>query len=182
MRFISSIIFIILSLAIFFGFTNGRYEKTKDVRLEIARFDDALQKASDLAVLRDSLKEKFNSFSQNDLHRLDTLLPNTIDTVRLIIDINGIARRHDLTVLNIVVDGAADTSSKKTTIGPQEKPYGTILVSFNITTSYDRFKSFLGDLENSLRLIDVDSVTLGEENPITGMTTYAIRAKTYWLR
>jgi Tfp pilus assembly protein PilO len=182
MRFISSIIFIILSLGIFFGFTNGKYVATKSVRTEIAQYDDALAKAASLATLRDSLKEKYNSFSQNDLHRLETLIPDTIDTVRLIIDINGIARRHDLTVLNIVVDGATDTTAKKTGIGPQESPYGTISVSFNVSTSYERFKSFLGELENSLRLIDVDSVTLGEANPITGMTTYSIRAKTYWLR
>lgn len=182
MRLISSIIFIILSLVIFFGFTNVKYGQTQDVRTAVERYDVALQKAADLAALRDALKEKYNAFSQTDIGRLNTLLPNTIDTVRLIIDINGIARRHDLTVLNIVVNGAADTSSQKTAIGPQDSPYGTITVSFNVQTTYDRFKSFLGELENSLRLIDVDSISLGEANPITGATMYTVRAKTYWLR
>ncbi|QQR82875.1 type 4a pilus biogenesis protein PilO [Candidatus Campbellbacteria bacterium] len=182
MRFISSIIFILLSLGIFFGFTNGRYVATKSVRTEIAQYDDALAKAASLATLRDSLKDTYNSFSQDELRRLDTLIPDTIDTVRLIIDINAIARRHGLTVLNIAVDGATDAGTKKTGIGPQESAYGTISVSFNVSTTYERFKSFLGELENSLRLIDVDSVTLGETNPITGIATYSIRAKTYWLR
>ncbi len=182
MRFISSIIFIILSLVIFFGFTNPRYKGTEGKRTEIASFDKALKEAADLTKQRDSLKNTFNSFSQNDIRRLDTLLPDTIDTVRLIIDINGIARRHDLTVLNVEVDGATDTGSKKAGIGPQDSPYGTISVSFNVSTTYDRFKTFLGDLENSLRLIDVDSIEIGEAMPVTGITTYTIRANTYWLR
>lgn len=177
MRFISGIIFIVVAIGLFFGFTNPRYQDAKIVRDEVARFDDALDKAKELTALRDELSLTYSSFTESELNRLDTLLPDTIDTVRLIIDVDRVANAHDLTLLNIAVSG----ESGGQTVGPDSRPYGVTHLSFNVSTTYQQFKAFLADLERSLRILDVDSISFGQPDAV-GNTTYTIRAKTYWLK
>ncbi len=179
MRFISGIIFIVIAIALFFGVTNPKYQTTKAVRDKVAQLDEALDRAKELTALRDELSTRYNSFSDAEIKRLNTLLPDSIDTVRLIIDIDNVADAHDLTLLNIAI---SEDGTAAQVVGPDSRPYGTMIISFNVLTTYDRFKTFLSDLERSLRILDVDSISFGQEDPVTGRTTYTIRARTYWLR
>ncbi len=96
----------------------------------------------------------------------------------MIIDVDNIAKKHDLSLLNIAVTGDTGGSS---TLGPDTRQYGTMNLSFNVATTYDRFKTFLADLERSLRILDIESITFGEPNPV-GNTTYTLRVRTYWLK
>lgn len=184
MRFVTGAIFIVISIAIFFGFTNPRYQGVKVIRDEVARYDEALDRAKDLTALRDELNAKYSSFSPDEIDSLNTLLPDTIDTVRLIIDVNNIADRHNLTLLNISVAGGPDQNKNQNSgaIGPSGNDYGTIELSFNVSTTYDQFKTFLSDLERSMRLIDVKNISFGAAAEGTGLTTYSVQAETYWLR
>ncbi len=177
MRFISGIIFIVVAVGLYFGYTNPKYQATKIVRDEVARFDEALDRAKELTTLRDELSLTYSSFTESELKKLNTLLPDTIDTVRLIIDVDRIANAHDLTLLNITVAGESGGQAT----GPDSRPYGTMHLSFNVSTTYDRFKTFLADVERSLRILDVDSISFGQPDPV-GNTTYTVRARTYWLK
>lgn len=178
MRFISGIIFIVLAIGLFFGLTNPKYQTTKQVRDKVAQLDEALDKAKELTELRDTLTVQYNSFTEEELKEINTLIPDSIDTVRLIIDVDNIADSHNLTLLNIAVSGDAGTEQ---IVGPDSRPYGVMALSFNVSTTYDQFKTFLGDLERSLRLLDIDTISFGQPD-ITGRTIYTVRAKTYWLR
>jgi Tfp pilus assembly protein PilO len=178
MRFISGIIFIVVAVGLFLGFTNPRYQQTKMVRDDVARFDEALTKAKELTALRDDLAATYNSFSTDEMGKLNTLLPDSIDTVRLIIDVDNIAKAHNLTLLNISVSG--DSASTQA-VGPDSHPYGTMDMSFNVSTTYEQFKGFLEDVERSLRILDVDSIAFGQPDAV-GRTTYTVRARTYWLK
>ncbi len=178
MRFITGIIFTVLAIALFFGLTNPKYQSTKPVRDKVAQLDEALNKAKELTQLRDTLTVQYNSFTDEELRKLNTLLPDSVDTVRLIIDVDNIADRHNLTLLNIGITGTEGTQTKE---APDSRPYGTMRLSFNVITTYDQFKAFLADAEKSLRLLDVQTISFGQPDE-TNRTTYSVTAQTYWLR
>ncbi|MEK7150498.1 MAG: type 4a pilus biogenesis protein PilO, partial [Patescibacteria group bacterium] len=107
------------------------------------------------------------------------LLPDHIDNVRLIIDIDSIASRYGLGIKNIKVNNESDASSGGK-LGPNNSPFGTFAMKFNIVASYDSFRSFINDLQESLRIVDISNVSF--EATESGYYDYEVTIKTYWIK
>ncbi len=180
MKNIVSIVLIALAIALFAMFTNPRYASVRELSTEQSRFDDALDRSKELVALRDALLSKYNSIKTEDLNRIDTMLPDSIDTVRLIIDINTLASRYGMSIGNISI-GSPDEAQGNGALGPSSDDYGRLSLSFTVLSTYDRFRAFLADLERSLRLVDITSLSFGtpEQN---GLTSYDVTFTTYWLK
>ena len=58
--------------------------------------------------------------------------------------------------------------------------YGTLSFSFSTTMSYTDFIRFLKDVESSLKMLDVSSITFSPSD--TGSYTYSVTLKAYWLK
>lgn len=173
MRLVLAAILIIIAIGIFFAYVSPTYGEVQALRVEERRFDEALDRSRELIAVRDQLLEKYNGFSTNNLDRLEKLLPNHIDSVRLIIDVDGIAAEHGLRVEDIGVD-VSDTGVN------EEETVGEATLSFSVQASYGTLKQFLADLESSLRLLDVTSISF--KTAAGGLSQYNITLKTYWLR
>ncbi len=181
MKNIISIILIIAAIALFALFTNARYAGVRTLQDEANSFDNALARSKELIALRDSLLSKYNAFSSENINRLNTMLPNSIDTVRLIIDINTLASRYGMSLGGIAI-GLPDESTTEGAIGPSGDEFGRLSLSFSVAATYDRFRAFLGDLERSLRIIDVSSLSFTASELPGGLTTYNVTLTTYWLK
>ncbi|MEK7192734.1 MAG: hypothetical protein AAB682_01220, partial [Patescibacteria group bacterium] len=61
---------------------------------------------------------------------------------------------------------------------PEGKDYGTVTFGFSVQGSYSTLKTFLADLERSLRLVDLTSLSFnsGEKD----LYEYTIELTTYW--
>ena len=181
---------IIASLGIFFGYVNPTYgalsgaaelkeRSIKELVEEQERYADALNKTKEIERERTGLLEKYNAIPLEDRERIEKLLPDHIDSVRLIIDVNNIASKYGMTLRNIsLTDSATEQAGSSRAIGPQAARAKEVGLKFNVTGSYDDFRSFLRDLEQSLRLVDVQSVlfTTNEED-----FDYSITISTYKL-
>ena len=91
MRFIIPIILLIISVASFVMFSNPSYQRIKALKAESAQYDQALSNSRKLQEERDTLGQKYNAIPPASLDRLNKLLPDTADNIRLIIDIQRIA-------------------------------------------------------------------------------------------
>src|SRR3989344_1966049 len=91
MRFFFPIIFLAGAVGLFFWFIDPTYAQIKELRVEEAEFDNALTRARDLKEVRDELIKRYNAFLPSDISRLKKLLPDHVDNVRLIIDLDSIA-------------------------------------------------------------------------------------------
>ncbi len=180
MKTIVSITLIICAGLVFFFFTNPQVQDVQTLRAEEARFDDALDRSKELISLRDALLAKYNAIPTDDLKKINSLLPDAVDTVRLIIEINGIAARHGMTLLNISVGDVTESGGER--LGPNSEPFGNVALSFQVTATYERFREFLADLERNLRILDVASISFSEANAATGLTTYGVAFNTYWMK
>lgn len=177
------LVLISVAIALFFAFTDPLYKQVQAFKSQESEYNDVLSKSRDLLTKRKNLQDKFNSFAPGDVEKLRKLLPDTVDNVRLIIDIDEIAKRYGLTIKNVRLDDTKAKGGSKdaaNTITAGEAKYGTIPMGFSVNADYDTFLSFLQDLEGSLRIVDV--VNIGLKPSATGVYSFDVSLKTYWLK
>jgi len=182
MQFITPIFFILVSIGIFFGYVDPQYSLIKTDKAIERQYDEALDQSKELLKIRDDLLSQYNTLDPTSLARLKKLLPDNIDNVKLIMEIDGMAKARGINVRNIIVRGetAVASASGKKPIVPDSKDYESVVLEFSFGASYEDFKKLLRDLEMSLRLVDVEvaSFIASEDD----FNEYKIAIKTYWLK
>lgn len=185
MKGLTPIILIIVSVGVFFFVIDPQKKELDTLLQEKNKNDVTIQKATELRAARGVLGEKYKNISPEERTKLSQILPDTVDNVRLILDINNISNKYGISLKGIGISGGPGDESKEVNRGVSAVTnsgnlYGTIQLTFSFQASYDIFKIFLKDLEDSLRLVDVTdfSVTTSED----GFYNYSVTLNTYWLR
>lgn len=187
MNFATPIILIIISIGTFFAYIDPNYRgenlsngksSVTSLLAKHAEYQTALNNSTAIIKKRDALVSKMSTISPENLSRLERLLPNNIDNIRLVIDMKQIAENHALTLKNIKLDTASKTESDK--LGQDNNKYGTVGLSFSVSSSYDNFQNFLTDLEKSLRLVEITDLAVSGSD--TGLYDFTVGIKTYWLK
>lgn len=197
MKNIIASLLIVSAGGLFYVYVSPTYEEIKALRVEKAEYDDALADSQKVQEKRDELLERYNTdFSPNDLESLEKLLPSRVDNIRLIIEIDGIAAKYGMVLKNVQVSAsAADTSGSadfpnQAMPGAEAPSYGTAQFSFEVSGSYETYRSFIKDLEYSLRIIDLREISFAAEKNDsdaktgrTGFDRYDFKTaiETYWL-
>ncbi len=179
MKLLTPVLFLLIAGGIFFWYVNPTYMGLKSVLAQEAQYDAALSRSRELQDVRDQLLSRYNTFSQTDLNRLQKLVPDHVDNVRLILDFDSMATRYGMRVRNVAIESEKDRATRGQ-IGPGEKAYESVILSFNVSGSYDTFRQYLADLERSLRLVDVVGLSFTANE--TGIYDFTVHIKTYWLK
>src|SRR4051812_8086623 len=116
---IVSIVLILASVGLFFGYIDPAYMKVKELQSKQAEFDNALTNSKQLQAEREKLLVKFNDIDKSDRDMLAKLLPDNIDNIRLIIDIDEMAKSYGMRIRNF----KTDVADKKETIGRDASAY-----------------------------------------------------------
>ncbi|MBL7045629.1 MAG: type 4a pilus biogenesis protein PilO [Parcubacteria group bacterium] len=168
-----------VSAGVFFGYIDPTYEKVKATKAVDIQFNQALSKSRELQEIRDTLLSRFNTFSQADLDRLVKMLPDNIDNVRLILDIDGIASKYNMRTRNVQI--ATNTGDSADAIRIDTGATDSVVLSFSVAGSYEDFIEFLKDLESSLRIVDVLSLKFDSTKP-GDLYEFGVSIRTYWLK
>jgi hypothetical protein len=182
MKKLIPLILILISIALFIFVINPEYSKSKELNEQVDDNEELLEIARELEIRRIELRDTFDSITNREKNRLKKMLPDTIDNVRLIFDIDNIAKGKGVSLSNFKVeDKSEENTSDGVVVSSNARGAGVITLSFNMQASYPRFKEFMDSLERSLRVVDVKRVIL---NSGTGGTIYdfTIELDTYWLR
>lgn len=177
-QYIIPVVILIATVGIFLGFTDPLYKEIQSTQTQAAQLREALDNTKTIQEVRDKLLARFNEIAQNDLDRLEKMVPGNVDNVRLILEIDEVASRHGMLVKDI---GVLRQNVDEESIGPNVKPYGSLDVTFTIVGSYGSFRGFLSLLEESLRIIDVRGVSF-QADPGEDASEYTVTVRTYWLR
>jgi len=178
-RPILSISLIVIAVIVFFSFIDPVYKEIKDLRVESRQFDDALLNSKELQSTRDSLLSRYNTFSSEDLNRAEKFLPDNVDNVRLILDLDSIASTYGILIKNVSIDQKEKEVGETIEIN---KKIDEIELSFSITAPYDDFKDFMRDLEQSLRVVDIKELSFQSRENNRNLLDYDVTIKTYWLK
>lgn len=212
MRLISSILFLSASVLIFFFLIDPLYGDVKELRNNVSTYNSALSNSTDLQKTRDDLLDSYKKIGEKDREKLNHLLPGTINNIELILEIEKIANIHGMPVGDIKFDssvgikansteGASGTSTAGKITAESDPtsylPYGIFPISFTVEGKYNVFLSFLEDLENNLRIVDIKSISFNVPEPVAPDTStdtkrnrtidpniykYTLKVETYWLK
>lgn len=178
MKSLIPIFLLLASGAIFALYINPEYQSIKTLQTDIADYQKAFGKSNEVLKKRGELQSRYKQFTNADLDAVKKLLPDHVDNVQLILDINGMARENNMLISKIKIE--EDKSASATQIGPDNKLYSSILVSFKTKAEYSRFISFIKDLEQSLRLVDITNLSFKIDPK--NITEYGVTIRTYWLK
>lgn len=194
MRTIFSLILLGLAGAAFFLYTKPSYDTIQTLSAQGAQYDAALSKAAQLQSLKQSLLTRYNSFDPNQIARLTTMLPDQVDNIRLILDLDNIASKYGMALqnVNISTPDSASGSGPVGSIASNAQPYDSLTIAFTTGGTYSSFKQFMADLQQSLRIVDLVAFSLSSTNgslqlsssgaPLEPQYVYSITLRTYWLR
>ncbi|MEK7089027.1 MAG: hypothetical protein AAB913_02770 [Patescibacteria group bacterium] len=194
-RYILPIILIGIAIAGFFTFTNPFYENVLLEREQVASYNEALNNSKALEAERDKLTQKYNSFDPENLSKLQKLLPDNVDNIRLILEIEKIASPYGMVLKDVRYDATnKDTAISRTMTTTQVvkdslgKDYGVWNLEFSTQGTYNNFINFMKDLENNLRVADISSIqfssnaSMGLSSSLSEAYRYSFKIKTYWLK
>jgi Tfp pilus assembly protein PilO len=183
MKGIFPIIALVVAGVAFYFYIDPTYTGIQDLRKEEATLNAALSRALELQATRDQLLSRYNTFAPDDLARLEKLLPDHVDNVRLALDMDSLAAQYGMRIRNVSIEKVDEKKPKPRqtqTVGPDERTYESMVLSFTVTGQYDTFRTFLKDLEQSLRLVDIESLSFSSSE--VGIYDFTVSLRTYWLK
>lgn len=179
MKLLLPILFVAIAVGLFFGFVDPTYQRIQVLQEEETQFEQALSRSKELQQVRDQLLSRYNVIPQSDITRLEKLLPDNVDNVRLILDLDSIAARYGMRIRNVQLN-TGETRASRGQIGEGDADFQSVVMQFSVSGPYDTVRSFLEDLERSLRLVDITGVSFSSNE--SGVYDFAVSIKTYWLK
>lgn len=188
MKNIFAILLILSSAGIIYVLFMPTYQVVQLAMAEKGEYEKALNDSRAVEERQSILGSKYNEMAPADVDRLEKMIPNSIDNIRLIIEVDKIAQRYNMTLENPIVSQQKDsmTSLQAVIAGVSgtSSLYGIGKMTFGVNGSYETYIAFIKDLEKSLRLMDITAVTLSDEQITDSVITYDFKTeiKTYWLK
>ncbi|MEK7627943.1 MAG: hypothetical protein AAB421_00800 [Patescibacteria group bacterium] len=198
-KILGTILSLVIAGAVFFIYTQPAYVRIKGLQAQGSEYDAALQKSKELATLKQSLISRLNAFPTEQLERLAKLLPDHVDNVRLVLDLDSLATRYGMAIQNVLISREDEKATKDATVigalTDQKKKHDSLTLQFSTRATYGDFVRFLEDLESSLRIVDLVGLKI-EPEPIVRRNgedltlppeieptyVYNIAIRTYWLK
>lgn len=187
MRSIFPYIFIALSVALFIFIARPLYADVTKLRADILDYNVALTHSTDLKNVRNTLASKYANISLADKTRLVRFLPNTVDNIQLILELEQMAASRGMSLKNITFVPPQSVQDPKAG-ATNNKLYGVFDLQFKTQTTYENFNLFLKDIEHNLRLIDVRGISFGVNDVVRfpgldpSTYEYTVKIQTYWLK
>ena len=178
-RAIVTIFFLAGAVTIFFIKSQPIFNETKNLKEQVIAFDNALADAKKIKEAKDELIAKYNNISQSDIDRIDKLVPSRADAIKFIMEADDIIKNNGMILRSIDVK---NTNGSKTFSGAKEKPqlFGTVSFTMKIAGSYESFFSFLKNIEENLRLTDVNSIKLAPAAAAQNLYEFDVEASAYF--
>lgn len=158
-RAIITIFFLAGAATIFFVKSQPVFNETKNLKGQAVAFDNALANAREIDEAKSELIAKYNNIPPGDIDRLNKIIPSQTDAIKFIMEIDGIIKNNGMILRSIDVKNTGDS---KTALQPGEKSklFETVSFAMKIAGSYESFFSLLKNMEENLRLTDINSIKL----------------------
>lgn len=202
MKSFTSIILIIAAIILFVFFTKPKLAELKTTQVEVEKLNVARENAKNLETRINQLIEVKNKITAQDIEKIEKMLPNNVENVKLIIDFDKMlqAMVEERGTLRLYKStDVTDTGVKKISIeNPKITPgglietnfdstkLGVVSFTFSVSLTYEDFLEFLRRIEYSTRIMDIESITFSSPTDQSGganpVYTFNVSLKTYWLK
>jgi Tfp pilus assembly protein PilO len=172
---------IIIAVGIFFGYVSPTWSGSiANLSSAIANDTQALAAAKAYTARQNELASAENAIDPTDLAKLTTFLPDSVDNVGLILDLDALAARSGLSLSNIDVATSPAASAAAAGQNGGSSPVGSVDLTLSAVGTYGALQQFLSGVERSARLLDITDLTVKGSD--TGVYSYQMTVRLYWLR
>jgi hypothetical protein len=198
-KFLLPVLSLLVAGCVFFLYIEPTYTGAiADSKAQIASYDAALVAAQQFNLKESQLVAEENQIPAASIQRLESYLPDGVDNVQLILDLNSLASRSGISLSNFAVtdndptagSASTDASAQGTTsttgngdaipASDGTSPVDSLDLSVQATGTYSAFRTFLAASEQSLRPLDVTALSVTDS--ATGVYSYSITFRIYWLQ
>ncbi len=177
-------IIIAVCVATYYMYISPTYTSASVLAIKKSEYNQALKKSKELIEKRDALLVAYNQIPPEDIDRLQRIIPNSINSVDIVTQVNALASPRNLEVRNVSVTGDKPESQNGAIIDPvTNAPYKTTNVTVTLIGQYEQFTGFVRDLESSTRLSDITAVTVKPNTKVSEGESFefTLNFKTYSL-
>jgi len=168
---------LILAGAIVFGYVVPTYSGPIAVtKAALLREQSALDAAKSFGAKNDALTKAKNDISQTNRDRLDQLLPSSVNSVAVILDLTALATRTGIRLSSI--NAVSPTVGTPTAVETSDA-VGSMDLTLTAAGTYQGFHAFLEAIERSAEILDVTDISVKTSD--TGVYTYDLKLRLYWL-
>jgi len=184
---------LVISVLILFFFVRPMYVSTHATQAESTQYAEVLDRATEFNRLLDDLNNKQKSLSALERERLDMFVPQTIDEIRALVDLEYLAGQHGMSFRDVTAElAAADGESSGNTARTNDAQQASTAdsqfsdrlqsrdVTFTVLGTYEQFRAFLRDVERSLVLMEIVHISFGD-NGGGELTNYQVTVRLYGL-
>lgn len=175
----TAIILILIGIGVIYTFAMPQYTRTKALRQEVGQYNNVLDNVTAIGETKSELSLQLADIPSSDVAKLKKVLPDSVDTVRLAMDLDAIGSKHGISV-NTVQVGSANEDNASAIREDSGNTYERVTISFSFISTYENFRNFMDELERSARITDVRSVAF--QSTDSGLYEYRISIETYWLK
>lgn len=203
-RNITATILVIVAIGLYFTVTQSIYSDAQAVKGHNDQLAQALDNAQQIIASRETITSQYNSIPQGDRAKLDKMIPNSVDNIRLVIDLNNIALQNHFSLSDVKATVGSSNAAAKgasaaagsapapaampaapiSVMGPSasiaEPTLDKVQISFKASATYDQWISFMQALESDLRIMDLTHLTITAND--SGTYDFQAQLQTYWLR
>lgn len=167
---------IAIAVVMTFLWTVPLWNESKLLVASKEELQNTLQRFQFLQKKFDDLRNQYSSISKENLASLDEILPSSPGAAVLLVNLEKISKDSGVSLKNINV---ADAKTSGPSAGQViDAPYETLPFDISFVSSYEVFRTFLRNLEESRRLLDISDIAFssGKNNSYQ----FSIKAATYW--
>lgn len=176
----SAIILLLLAIGLFYTFTNGQYQEVKKLQALSNEYRNVLRNVSTIVELRDRLVVAHEAFPGAEIKRVNKILPDNVDVVKLALDLDSMAARHSISIAEVQAKVGASGDANLIVLPENAEVYERATVSLRFVSNYENFTRLLADIEKSLRIMDAKEILFQATD--SGLYEYQMSVDTYWLK
>lgn len=194
-KYLTSAILIGVSIIVLVFLAQPIYKDISDLKTTQSTYNDALNNSKSLEVARNNLTAEYNKITLDNLERIRKFLPDNVDNIRLILEIEKLALPYGMALKDVRYntspsDAATDKAKTSSRSGgdSRSQKYGSWDLEFSVSTNYANFLNFTKDLEKNLRIVDITSLqfdsagSLNANRSMPDIYRFNYKIKTYWLK
>lgn len=175
-------VLIMIAVGIFFTYTSPAFNgPVSTAQAKIKSYNSALEAAENFKDREAQLQIERAAIEPDDLARLEAFLPDSVNNIQLILDLDALAAKSGVRLSNFNIEEPSAPGAPEGELALEStSPVGSIEITVTAVGSYMAFNTFLEAAEKSLRLLDV--VGLSVKGGETGVYTYDVTFRIYWLQ
>lgn len=137
----------------------------KSLRALNSSYTATIDEANKLVSQAKILQKQYDSYDEATLHKLEIMVPDKVDTLVLLDELNRLMSDS----------GPVDT------LGVKDKGNGEYQVSFTVYTTYTKFKQFITYWEKSMRLFSLQTVNFSPGKKEEEVVKFTVEFTTYYM-